>query len=84
MGASHGRKPRCRFAVAPKLAQLRAGDIPEAGAQPFGLRPAENADLTHATFQNRARKLNLKELAAGRGKTCRVYKGPHLPFRVSP
>src|SRR5271170_325676 len=32
---SHERKLRCRFAVAPKLAQLRAGAIPEAGAQPL-------------------------------------------------
>jgi hypothetical protein len=32
---SHGRKPRCRFAVAPKLAQLRAGLSLKLGAQPL-------------------------------------------------
>jgi len=53
-------KLRCRFAVAPKLAQLRAGAIPESWCAALGLRPAENADLTRPTFQNRARKLNLK------------------------
>lgn len=74
VGATPGRTLRCRFAVCPptKLISLIACG---------GLSLLKMPDLIGVTFQNRARKLDLKnrqELAAGRGIACRVDQNPPI------
>ena len=75
VGATPGRTLRCRFAVPPppQASLIACG----------GLSLLKMPRSDRVTFQNRARKLDLKnrqELAAGRGMACRVDQNPKFAF----